>query len=77
MTHKPYSRQTIGNLTRLELEQLIENIAKKTVQKEMIITKQNDSQLLSETFGAWEDDKTEQEIIKEIYDSRDSSFSSL
>ena len=77
MTHQPYSKETIGNLTLLELEQLIENIAKKTFQREIIIAKQNHEQLLSETFGAWENDKTEQEIIKEIYDSRNIGFSSF
>ncbi|MBE9170379.1 hypothetical protein IQ238_23625 [Pleurocapsales cyanobacterium LEGE 06147] len=77
MTNQPYSRQTIGDLTLLELEQLIENIAKKTVQREMMISQKNDRQLLAETFGAWEDDKTEQEMIEEIYESRNTSYSSL
>ena len=73
MTNQASSEETIGDLTRSELEHLIENIAKKTIQREIIIAKQNDGQLLSNTFGAWSDDKTEQEIIKEIYESRNSS----
>ena len=73
MTNQASSEETIGDLTRSELEHLIENIAKKTFQREIIIAKQNDGQLLSNTFGAWSDDKTEQEIIKEIYESRNSS----
>ncbi|MGV2831748.1 hypothetical protein [Myxosarcina sp. GI1(2024)] len=77
MTNQPYSKQTIGDLTLLELEQLIENIAKKTVQREMMISQKNERELLVETFGAWEDDKTEQEIIEEIYESRNNSYSSL
>lgn len=77
MTNQPYSKQTIGDLTLLELEQLIENIAKKTVQREMMISQKNDIKLLVETFGAWEDDKTEQKIIEEIYESRNNSYSSL
>jgi hypothetical protein len=77
MTERPYSKQTISDLTLSELEQIIENIAKKTIQREMIVPKQSERQLLSETFGAWEDDKTEQEIIEEIYESRNSSFSSF
>ena len=42
----------------------------------MIVAKQNDGQLLSKTFGAWLDEKTEQEIIQEIYEGRNSSFKS-
>jgi hypothetical protein len=52
---------------------MIKNIAKKTVQPEMIVSKPSDRKLLSETFGAWEDDKTEQEIINQIYNSRNSN----
>lgn len=77
MTNQPSSKQTIGDLTLSDLEQIIETIAKKTIQREMIFTKQRDRQLLSETFGAWEDEKTEREIIEEIYDSRNSSLSSF
>ncbi|MGK7897452.1 MAG: hypothetical protein AB4372_28485 [Xenococcus sp. (in: cyanobacteria)] len=74
MTNQASSRETIGDLTRSELEHLIESIAKKTIQREIIIARQNDRQLLSKTFGAWSDDKTEQEIIQEIYESRNSSL---
>ena len=77
MNNQPNSKRTIGNLTLLELEKLIENIAKKTFHRELTIAKQNHQQLFSETFGAWEDEKTDQEIIKEIYDSRNSSLSSF
>jgi uncharacterized protein YjcR len=56
---------------------MIENIAKKVVRQETIVAKQSDRQLFSETFGVWEDDRTEQEIIDEIYDSRNSNLSSL
>ena len=74
MTNPASPRETIGNLSRSELEHLIETIAQKTFQREMRITKQKDSQLLSQTFGAWSDDKTEQEIIQEIYESRNSNI---
>ncbi len=69
-TAKSESQKSIANLTLSELEQIIEDIAKRTLQEEIIITKQSDEKLLDDTFGAWEDDKTEQEIIQEIYDSR-------
>ena len=76
MSDRPDSQKTIGNLTLFELEQLIKNIAKKTVRKEMTIAKQNNEQLFFDTFGAWKDDKTETEIIKEIYNSRNNSSNS-
>jgi hypothetical protein len=75
MTNQSSSQPTIGNLTLLELKQLIENIAKETVKKEILITKKKDAQLFVDTFGAWEDDRTEPEIIEEIYESRIHSFS--
>lgn len=74
MTDRPYSEQTIGNLTRSQLEEIIKSIAKKTIQQEIIATKGNKSQYLSSTFGSWEDERTDEEIIKEIYDSRNSNF---
>ncbi|MGF1672373.1 MAG: hypothetical protein ACFCUV_01660 [Rivularia sp. (in: cyanobacteria)] len=74
MTNQPYSEQTIGNLTRVQLEEIIQAIAKKTIQQEMIATEQNKSQYAAETFGAWEDERTDEEIIKEIYDNRNSNL---
>lgn len=40
----------------------------------MIATGQNKSQYAAETFGAWEDERTDEEIIKEIYDNRNSNL---
>lgn len=76
MSDRPDSQKTIGNSTLFELEQLIKNIAKKTVQKEMTIAKQNNEQLFFDTFGTWKNEKTETEIIKEIYSSRNNSSNS-
>ncbi|MBE9214400.1 hypothetical protein IQ247_17285 [Plectonema cf. radiosum LEGE 06105] len=74
MTNQPYSEQTIGNLTRAQLEEIIKAITKRTIQQEMIATGQNKSQYAAETFGAWEDERTDEEIIKEIYDNRNSNL---
>jgi hypothetical protein len=38
VSDRPYSEQTIGNLTRAQLEEIITEIAKKTVKQEMINT---------------------------------------
>jgi hypothetical protein len=70
MNNQPYSQQSIASLTLLELEALVANIAKKTVREEIISIQKIDRKLFAETFGAWEDDKTEQETIEQIYDSR-------
>ena len=77
MTNQPYSEQKIGNLTRGQLEQIIKEIAQKTIEQEMINTKEDKSQALAATFGTWEDERNNEEIIKEIYDSRNSNFSSI
>ena len=77
MTKQPYSEQTIGNLTRGQLEEIIREIAQKTIKQEMNNAKENKLQALAATFGTWEDEKTEAEIIKEIYDSRNSNLSSI
>ena len=74
MTEQPYSEQTIGNLTRAQLEEIIKEIAKKTIEQEIINKKENKSQFLADTFGTWEDERSDEEIIKEIYDSRNSNL---
>ena len=77
MTEQPYSEQTIGNLTRSQLEEIIKEIAQKTIEQEMINTQENKAQALAATFGNWKDDRTEEEIIKDIYDSRNSNLASI
>ena len=69
MADQSHSEQ-VGNLTRAQLEEFIRAIVKKTVKQEMIATGQNKSQFLAATFGTWEDERTDEEIIKEIYSSR-------
>lgn len=76
MTEPTYSEQTIGNLTRGQLEEIIKEIAQKTIKQEMINFQQNKTQALAATFGKWEDDRTEEEIVKDIYDSRSSNLTS-
>ena len=77
MNKQSNSEQTIGNLTRGQLEEIIKKIAQKTFKQETINARENKSQALAATFGAWEDEKTESEIIKEIYDSRNSNLTSI
>ena len=36
--------------------------------------KNNKSEALVSTFSSWEDERTEEEIIKEIYESRNSNL---
>lgn len=68
------SNQTIHNLTLTDLENLIETIVKRTLKQETITP--NEENLLN-TFGAWEDDQTEEEIIEQIYNSRNSNLNSI
>ncbi len=74
MIDRPDLEQTIGNLTRSQLEEIIKAIAKKTIKQEMMAIQQNKSQSLAATFGTWEDERTDEEIIREIYDSRNSNL---
>jgi hypothetical protein len=69
MKDRWYSQQSIANLTLLELEELIINLAKKTVREKIVSIQTVGRKLLAETFGSWEDDRTDLEIVKEIYDS--------
>lgn len=77
MTNQPYSEQTIAHLTRDQLEEIIKKIAQKTFKQEMKKERENKTQALAATFGAWEDEREEEEIIKEIYDSRNSNLTSI
>ena len=77
MTEQPYLEQTIGNLTRSQLEEIIKDITQKTIKQEIINTQKNKAQALVATFNKWEDERTEEEIIKDIYDSRNSNSTSI
>ena len=74
MSKQLNSEQTIGNLTRGQLEEIIKEIAQKAIKQEIKNDQENKAQILASTFDTWEDKKTEIEIIKEIYDSRNSSL---
>lgn len=62
--------ELIQRLNRLqeELEQL-----RKEVEIGKIIEDSEESMLFWESFGSWEDDRTAEEIIKDIYESRSST----
>ena len=77
MTEQPYLEQKIGNLTRGQLEEIIKEIAQKTIKQETIDSQENKVKALAATFGNWEDERTEEEIIKDIYDSRNSNLTSI
>lgn len=66
MINQPNPTQFISNLTLSDLEKLIEIIVKRTIQQEVICTRGNLEQSFRETFGAWQDEKTDREIIQEI-----------
>jgi len=58
-----------------DLENIIEIIVKRTIEQEMMLTKPNLEQSFIATLGPWEkDDKSDEEIIKEIYESRNTQI---
>ena len=66
--------QTLNNLTFADLETLIETIVKRTIKQEIEKPHDNQQQTLLSTFGTWEDTKKDEEIIVEIYHSRNSNL---
>lgn len=68
------STKILENLTMNQLESIIERIVQKTLKKE---NNNYDNQNLLDTFGKWEDTKTEEEIIEEIYSSRNNNLESI
>ena len=80
----PDTNLPINVLTVAELEALLTKVVRQVITEEMInlpIQQVQPKEKLAEcslekfmeTFGAWEDDRTDEEIIKEIYETR--SFS--
>ena len=76
--------QPISVLTVADLEALLTTVIQKVIREEIIslkrqqlkpeeISGKHPLETFIEIFGAWEDDRTDEEIIKEIYDSRGSS----
>ncbi|MFB2921798.1 MULTISPECIES: hypothetical protein [Aerosakkonema] len=75
------TNQPASVLTIAELEALLTKVVRQVIKEEMmnLSTQQLQSEKTSkepsldnfmETFDAWEDDRTDEEIIKDIYDSR-------
>lgn len=71
MTHQSSSEPTIANLTREQLEEIIEEIAEKTIRQQMETKTETDRDRLMAIFGTWQDERSAVEIIEEIYESRD------
>jgi len=70
MDSQDSSTKNVSNLTLSELEKVIEKIVNRKMREEMNrFPVQSDSSLL-ETFGTWQDDKTDEMIIEEIYTNR-------
>lgn len=78
---QPTSEQPLSLLTVADLEALIVKIVHKVLQQETQKLEQEDlsieptqanhpPQAFLETFGSWEDTRTAEEIIDEIYSSR-------
>lgn len=71
------SNQVLQNLTFDDLEQLIISIVERTLKKtKEAITPEHHESLIN-TFGAWEDDRNDEEIIAEIYSSRNNTLNSI
>jgi hypothetical protein len=70
------SNQTLNNLTVRDLENLIETIVKRNLKPETNQPSTNNQTLL-DTFGQWEDEQTDEEIIEQIYNSRNSNLNSI
>jgi len=70
MDSQDSSTKNVSNLTLSELEKVIEEIVNRKMREEMNrFPVQSDLSLL-ETFGTWQDDKTDEMIIEEIYTNR-------
>jgi len=69
--------QPISTLTVAELEALITEIVRRVLREEMHQPARENGRTMSEellaTFGAWEDDRSADEIVAEIYASRTTS----
>lgn len=75
------ANQPVSVLTVADLEALLTKVFRQVIKEEMINLPTQQVQpketltehyleKFMETFGAWEDDRTDEEIIKEIYDAR-------
>jgi len=62
--------KNVTDLTLSELEKVIEAIVNRKMREEMNFRPTKSELSLLETFGTWQDDKTDQIIIEEIYTNR-------
>ena len=78
---QPDTNQPASVLTVADLEALLTKVVRKVIKEEMMnlsnqqlqsekASKAHSLEKFMETFGTWEDDRTDEEIIKNIYDSR-------
>ena len=73
MNEQPSLESTIGNLTRGQLEQIVEEIAERKIRQQMVLKNETDRGRLMATFGTWQDERSAAEISHEIYASRNSN----
>jgi hypothetical protein len=68
------SEQPLSNLTAADLEilitQIVQKVIKQEIQKQQPIQTDNPLQNFLETFGSWEDTRTTEQIIDDIYINR-------
>ena len=74
MNEQPSLESTIGNLTRGQLEQIVEEIAERKIRQQMVLKNETDRGRLMATFGTWQDERSAAEISHEIYASRNSNW---
>lgn len=68
---------SLENLTLSDLENLIESIVKRTLRQEMLTPCQESYQSFLETFDTWQDDSSDEDIINEIYSSRNRNLDEI
>ena len=73
MSDRPSSEPTIGNLTRKQLEEIVQEIAERAIRQQMSLENEIHQDHLMATFGAWQDERSAVEISQEIYESRHSN----
>jgi len=66
----------VTDLTLSELEKVIEAIVNRKMREEINFPPTQSESSFLETFGTWQDDKTDQIIIEEIYTNRSCEISS-
>lgn len=73
MNEQPSLESTIGNLTKGQLKQIVEEIAEGKISQQMALKNETDRDGLMATFGTWQDERSAAETSHEIYASRNSN----